>query len=221
MSKINSNRHGCTDVFRAFLVKNATYDGKLEIPVIYPEDKQPNRLIPFSKSLSTIDFNQWIHFYEDDVNFERIWNNPRKYLPLIKRFNGIITPDFSLYRDMPLVMQQWNTYRGKALGHWFQENGIKVIPNVRFGDERTYDFCCLGIQQGTTIAIGSYGCLGNKIDRSYFKKGLRTIIELLKPKAIIVYGSAPADIFSDCISNHIQIIQFESQFAQSRLTRHK
>ena len=37
---------------------------------------------------------------------------------------------------MPLVMQAWNTYRNRALAVWLQNNGIEVIPNVHFGDER-------------------------------------------------------------------------------------
>lgn len=34
MSQINSTRSGCKDVFRAFLVKNATYSGEQEIPCL-------------------------------------------------------------------------------------------------------------------------------------------------------------------------------------------
>ena len=64
--------------------------------------------------------------YEDDYRFERIWRNPRQYLNVLKRYNGVILPDFSLYRDMPLVMQLWNIYRSRAIGFWLQLNGIKA-----------------------------------------------------------------------------------------------
>ena len=124
MSKINSSRSGCKDVFHAFLVKNAQYDGHLEIPIIKPQDDIPDKLILFSKILGCKDYDQWVCFYEDDASFERIWNRPERYLPILSKFKGVITPDFSLYRDMPLVMQQWNIYRGRAIGHWLQENGM-------------------------------------------------------------------------------------------------
>lgn len=75
---------------------------------------------------------------EDDFLFERIWRNPRKYLEVLQRYEGVILPDFSLYRDMPLVMQLWNIYRSRAIGHWLQMNGVTVIPNIRYGDRRTY-----------------------------------------------------------------------------------
>ena len=115
MSKENSTRTGCKDVFRAFLVKNARYAGDLEIPCIEAEDQLPTRLIPFSKAFGSKDYDAWVHFYEDDVGFERLWNQPNKYMPILKKYAGVISPDFSVYRDMPLVMQQWNIYRSRAM----------------------------------------------------------------------------------------------------------
>ncbi len=216
MSKKNNTRSGCKDVFHSFLVKNATYDGDLEMPCINPVDAIPDKLIVFSKAVHSNDFNAFVHFFEDDVNFERIWNQPNKYLPILKRFDGIITPDFSLYRDMPLVMQEWNTYRSRAIGHWLQENDITVIPNIRFSDERSYSFCFDGISKGGTIAIGSHGCIKIKIERYYFEKGLYETVLKLEPKQIIVYGSAPNHIFGDYIKSGIEICQYNSDFLISR-----
>ena len=51
MSKENSTRTGCKDVFRAFLVKNAHYEGELEIPCIATEQSLPSKLVPFSKAV--------------------------------------------------------------------------------------------------------------------------------------------------------------------------
>lgn len=216
MSKYNNIRSGCKDVFRAFLVKNATYDGSLEMPCIKSIDAVPNKLIVFSKAIRSKDFNGFIHFFEDDVYFERIWNQPNKYLPILKRFDGVITPDFSLYRDMPLVMQEWNTYRSRAIGHWLQENGIPVIPNIRFADERSYSFCCDGIAKGGTIAIGSHGCVKVNIERIYFEKGLREIIKKLEPKSLVVYGATPDCIFGDYIKSGIEIVQYDSDCSSCR-----
>ena len=157
MSEENGARKGCKDVFRAFLVKNATYSGTFEIPSLPTSHDIPNKLIPFSKCIGSTEYDSWVHFYEDDASFERIWNTPNKYLPILQKFNGVITPDFSLYRDMPLAMQIWNTYRGKAIGNWLVENGVNVIPNVRWGDKRSFAFCCNGVGRNGTIAIGSHG----------------------------------------------------------------
>ena len=216
MSIINSARSGCKDVFHSYLVSTAHYAGELELPIIAPEYIIPKRLIPFSKALSCSDNDQWVHFYEDDAAFERVWNRPRTYLHILKRYQGVITPDFSIYRDMPLVMQQWNTYRGRALGHWWQDNGIRVIPNVRTGDQRTYSFCCDGLPISSTIAVGSHGCIKIRQERDFFLQGLLYVINRLRPGTIIIYGTAPFDVRSCCESHGTKIAQFDSTFSVSR-----
>lgn len=215
MSAKNCDRKGCKDVFRAFLVKKAQFDGELEIPCIIPEGKIPNKVIAFSEAIRSRDYNQWVHFYEDDVKFERIWNNPEKYLPILKKYNGVISPDFSLYRDMPLVMQQWNTYRGKAIGSWLQNNGVSVIPNVRFSDERSLEFCCLGVATQSIIAIGSHGCVKSIREREMFNNGLQFVVAAIKPHTIVVYGKSPDYIFEKFKKEGIEIIQFDSSFANA------
>ena len=210
MSRINGTRSGCKDVFHSYLVSDATYDGDLEIPVIKPTDQLPNRLISFSKAMRTEDYDQWVHFYEDDACFERVWNRPDRYLPKLKRFNGVITPDFSLYRDMPLVMQQWNIYRSHVIAAGLQKEGVSVLANVRWGDERTYKTCCLGVPKNASFAVGSHGCIKVLQDRKYFVEGLAYVIDTLKPKTIVVYGTAPEYIFGKYRESGITILQFDS-----------
>lgn len=215
MSKVNKNREGCRDVFHAYFVEDAEFDGKLEIPYIDRETEIPKRLISFTDALRTEDFDQWVHFYEDDTNFERLWNRPRIYLPRLKKFRGVISPDFSLYRDMPLVMQEWNTYRNRATGHWLQSNGIKVIPNIRWGDKRTYEFCFLGVRKHSVIAVGSHGLIKIREERKYFAEGLEYAVNTLHPTAVVVYGSAPKEVFSRCEEDGIRIIAFKSDISKA------
>lgn len=215
MVKANGQRKGCKDVFNAFLVAVARYAGLFEFPVIEPSNWIPNRLIAFSKAIACKEHDQWIHFYEDDYLFERVWRNPERYLDLFKRYNGVILPDFSLYRDMPFVMQLWNIYRSRAIGCWLQRNGIKVIVNIRYGDRRTYKVCCEGVPTHSTIAIGTHGTLKNRIDRDVFLAGLKVILDTLKPTAIVIYGSAPSYIRDCCHASGTQVYHFESDYAAS------
>ena len=203
------------DVFHAYLVENANYAGKDEIPCIVTSNLIPKKIISFSKAISRKDYDCWIHFYEHDSEFERLWRNPTVYLPIIKRFKGIISPDYSLYYDMPLCMQVWNTYRGRALAHWLQENGVEVIPNVRWGDDRTFKTSCLGVENGKTIAVGTHGCIKTLKGRNMFIAGFDYAINKLKPKAVIVYGRMPDKIFGLAKMQGIELIQFESEFSLS------
>ena len=206
------------DVFHSFLVEKADYDGYFELPKIRTSSQLPDRVITFSKAMARTwkDFDCWVMFYEHDVNFERLWHNPKQYLAKLKKFKGIISPDFSLYRNMPLCMQMWNTYRGRAIAVWLQNNGVEIIPNVRFNDERTYEFCFDGIEKFKTVAVGTHGCIKNRIDKDYFKDGLAEVVRRLSPRTIIVYGAAPDDIFKKYRDASINIMPFESEFSKSR-----
>lgn len=206
------------DVFHAFLVEKADYNGDIELPVIKTSDLIPEKVVTFSKAMSKkwTDFDCWVLFYEHDKNFERLWNNPKQYLPKLRKFKGIISPDFSLYRNMPLVMQAWNTYRSRALTHWLWQNGVEVIPNIRWNDERTFAFCFDGVEKNKTVAVGTHGCIKYRDDKEYFKAGLKELVKRLEPKTIIVYGAAPEDIFQKYKENGIEIIAFESEFSKSR-----
>ena len=205
-------------VFKSFLVENANYEGFFELPKLKTSDILPRKIVSFSKAMcrSFTDFNCFIHFYEDDIRFERLWNNTRQYLNKLKKFKGVISPDFSMYRNMPLCMQIWNVYRGRALANWLSENGVEIIPNVRFGDERTYLFCFEGIEKNKTVAVGTHGCIQHKEDRKYFKRGLEELVKRLEPQTIIVYGQAPDDIFKKYKDVGINILQFESEILKSR-----
>ncbi len=215
---MNNEKFNNYDVFHAFLVENADFDGYIELPVIKTSDKLPEKVVTFSKAMSKSwsDFDCWVVFYEHDKEFERLWNNPKQYLNKLKKFKGVISPDFSLYRNMPLVMQMWNTYRGRALAMWLQNNDVEIIPNVRFGDERTFSFCFDGIEDNKAVAIGTHGCIKRKEDKIFFRVGLARMVQRLSPKIIIVYGSAPDNIFKPYKDMGIKIIAFESEFSKSR-----
>ncbi len=206
------------NVFHAFLVENTNFDGYIELPVIKTSNMLPQKLVTFSKAMSKTwtDFDCWVVFYEHDKAFERLWNNPKQYLSKLKKFKGVISPDFSLYRNMPLVMQMWNTYRGRAIAVWLQNNGIEIIPNIRFGDERTFSFCFDAVEKNKTVAVGTPGCIKRKEDRIFFKVGLACLVQKLSPKTIIVYGRAPDSIFKPYRDKGIDIIAFESDFSKSR-----
>ena len=100
--KTSKNSPAKYDYFHGNLAKDAQSTGDWDIPSIESSGVVPNRVITFSKCLKSEDFECWVVFYEDDNAFERLWNNPERYLPILKRFAGVVCPDFSLYGDYPL-----------------------------------------------------------------------------------------------------------------------
>lgn len=81
------------------------------------------------------------------------------------------------------------------------------MPNVRWGDERTYDFAFEGLSEGGTYAVSTNGCIRDKLDRYYFKKGLEKMVETLKPTTIVNYHGTPKDIFEPYQKIYLSLIK--------------
>ena len=192
--------------FKSYLTANARFSPSFEMPILERVDFRPTRAIPFDKARNTKDYAQWVHFYVDDINFECLWRNPCHYLGMLKKFEGVITPDYSLYLDMPLPMQLWNTYRNRSIAYWLQSNDVKIVPNIRWGKERTYGFAFDGIKQGGTVAVGTSGCIKDSIDRYYFTKGLKEMINIIRPTVVVCYSRMPDDVFGFCKEMDIDFI---------------
>jgi len=218
MSESYSRKKGCKDVFNEFLVSNAIYTESIEIPRLAPTFDIPYSVISFRKAMAKSgrrDYGSWVHFYLHDWEFESIWRHAKRYLNRLKKYQGVILPDFSVFRDMPYVMQQWNIYRSRAIGNWLQHNGVRIIPNIRYADSRTYPVSCLGIEEGCVIAFGSLGNIKNKKNREFFLAGFDYAVKKLRPSAVIIYGSAPDRYFGKYKDAGLKIISFESEFAIS------
>lgn len=215
MAKIEKNRKSCKDVYKSFLVEDAYFDGDYEIPVLKGiNNVNPKNLILYSDRNKNPNKEAWVCFYEDDYKINSFWNAPRKCLNILSKYGGVITPDYSLYRDMPLSMQIWNIFRSRALGSYLQSNGIKVVPNVRFSDERTYDIACAEIKKNSTIALSTHGLMKIKKEKEIFKKGLDYVIRKLTPKTLIIYGTTPYDVFEKYKLQGIEILSYESKISK-------
>lgn len=204
------------DGFNSELVANAFFDGILEIPQLEKPKEIiiPTSLIPFSQIKRSNDKTETIHFYEYDKKFNNALSSTKELLPQLKTFSSIISPDYSLYRDMPLCLQIANTYLNRAIGYYLQSNGLYVIPNVRWGDERSYTttelpekFAFLGIPKNSIVSIGTYGCIKSRENKQYFKDGLSAMIEELSPQVVLVYGGMPDSIFND-FKNQTQFVNY-------------
>lgn len=198
--------HKTEDGFNPELVNGATFDGLFEIPHIFAPKKIkiPSSLIPFSVRKQSHTHAECVHFYEYDVKFAGILEDVKYHTAELSEFFGVITPDYSLYRDMPFTHQISNTYFNRAVGYYLQSHGLYVIPNIRWGDERTYTRCFgesevplafAGVEKHSIVSVGSYGCMRNRDNRFYFSEGLTAMINELEPKVVLVYGSMPDDIF--------------------------
>lgn len=163
-------------------------DGHFEMPIIHRENIIPDKLIGFNYMLSSKDKHVGIHMFVDDYQFERLWNQPERYINSLRKFDCVFTPDFSLYMDMPIAMKVWNTYRSRLLGQYWQSQGIKVIPTVSWAEHQTYDFCFDGIEEESIVAISTVGVKQDPFAIEVWKDGVMAMIEKIHPYAILIYG---------------------------------
>lgn len=163
-------------------------EGWFQMPIIRNDDYIPSDLIGFNYLLNTDRRDCGIHFYIDDYQFERIWNAPEVYIDKLLEFEGALTPDFSLYMDMPMATKIWNVYRSRLIGQIMQDAGIKVTPTISWAEPETYKFCFDGIEQGATVSVSTVGVKRFKDSMDVFRDGCDAMIEKIQPKKILLYG---------------------------------
>lgn len=159
-----------------------------QMPTIRNDNFIPSDLIGFNYAKTNKDKDCGVHFYVDDYQFERIWNYPEKYVEILSAYDCILSPDFSLYMDMPMPMKIWNIYRSRQIGAYYQQKGIKVIPTISWAEPETFEFCFKGIPEGSVVSISTIGVKENKQALQVWRDGMAEMMKQINPSAVIVYG---------------------------------
>lgn len=164
--------------------------GKYQMPIIEREEHIPNSLIGFNYAMTSKDKSAGIHWYIDDYQMERVWVSPEKYIEILKAYDCVLTPDFSLYMDMPYSMKIWNVFRSRLIGQMCQDAGLNVIPTVSWAEEATFDFAFDGLPENGVLSISTVGVKNSPEALEIWKAGVTELIKRKKPKVLLVYGGA-------------------------------
>ncbi len=190
-------------------LQRATFDGvgRYQIPEIFPADTDCDTWIGcnFAKTCDEREVHG-IHFFVDDYQFNRFWADPDRYVPMLKQFKAVMTPDFSTYTDFPLALQIYNHYRKHWLGAYWQLNGMIVIPTISWGDEDSYEWCFDGEPKNSTVAISSVGIMNEAEAKRLFISGYREMLDRLTPTRLILQGDLP----EECSTEGMDVIHIES-----------
>lgn len=182
----------------------------LELPILPAVDVTPAELIGWNYARGgEPEIDQGVHFFLDDYQFESVWSQPEKYTDRLSEWGCVCTPDFSLFRDMPYPMQLWNVYRSRALGAYWADNGITVVPTLQWSiPQFTIDFLD-GMPYNSTVAVSSLGITRDPLARELWCLGMRTCIEEITPKRILYYG-LPLDFDF----GNIEVVTYRNKNAQ-------
>lgn len=171
--------------------------GFWELPTVRKETLVPDDLIGFNYVMNTDVSGYGVHFYVDDYQFERVWNDPDKYIPYLKEAQCVLMPDFSLYMDMPLPMKLWNVYRSRAMAHYWQRHGIRVLASLTWADQKSYDYCFEGIPEGSVVAVSTVGVKNDEGAMRVWKDGMDEAMRRIRPSAVLLYGGGIGYDFGD------------------------
>lgn len=189
--------------------------GQWEFPPILGTDDIPESLMGFNYCLSDKGngFNNTIHFYLDDYQFERLWNQPDKYIPILARYRSCLTPDFSLFRDTPLAIQIYSVFKSRLLGYLMEQQGIKVIPTLQWADYKSHEWVFDGLPQHKVYSVSTVGVERDKPAYLLWKIGMKEALRHVKPSHLIVYGN---DIGFDFKDVPVTFIKPTGRFQQKK-----
>ena len=206
---------------RLFNLQTANFDGVGEygIPPIAPTQYVPVPFIPFSDAAA---FRgdcaaTGIHFFLDDYRFARVWNSPERYIPMLRRFSCVCSPDFSLFVNTPKAIQIFNHYRKHWCAAYWQWNGINVIPTICWSDADSFAWCFDGEPVDGAVAVSSVGVMDSNEKKALFLQGYREMTIRLRPSTILHYGKPMDEIAGEVIA----IDAFQEKYARMRAARRK
>lgn len=125
-----------------------------------------------------------------DYKFEIAWNRPSTVLAYVMHFWASLTPNFSMYRDWPVVLQKYNLYRSMWCGRFWQDHDVRVIPTINWSDVNSYEWAFLGVPKRQIVAI-QVPDQRDPLSAILFKSGFDAMVDRIDPITIIVYGMLP------------------------------
>lgn len=150
---------------KQLLVRNEfLYQGKSAGEYDFPVIRKQNINIEKIKFLSYSDAkkndnenkDKTIHFFTYDWKFKKVYSNPEEELEKLSQYYCLLSPDFSIFENMPKALQIESIFKNRWCGAYWQSKNLNVIPTVSWGDESTFDFCFDGIEKGSIVAVSTY-----------------------------------------------------------------
>jgi hypothetical protein len=163
------------------------------IPALPATRSEPARLLPYNArhAIAAARPGDAVHFFLDDYRFETVWSKPERGLSRCRSVGAALTPDFSLWTDMPPVMQMWQVYRSRWCGAWMAYHGVRVIPTMSWSTPDSYPFAFAGIAAGSVVAVSTVGVVRDRDARALFAAGYAAMLQTLRPALVLVYGTPP------------------------------
>jgi hypothetical protein len=147
-----------------------------------------------SDSIRGLDLEKTIlAFYVDDYRFDRWFTEPKKYVSkaLAAGIPMAISPNYSLWELDPAAVHIWATYRSRWVARYMQEAGIRIIPDVNWASEDSFEFCLAGIPKHApciSIQVQTFNKAYGGWETREIRRGVEFAIRELEPQKLLLYG---------------------------------
>lgn len=162
--------------------------GKYDFPVIRKQniDIEKIKFLSYSdiKNGDNENKDKTIHFFTYDWKFENVYSSPEEELEKLSRYYCLLSPDFSIFENMPKALQIESIFKNRWCGAYWQSKNLNVISTVSWGDESTFDFCFDGIEKGSIVAVSTYyreNC------EEEFMLGYNEMLKRIQPETVLCY----------------------------------
>lgn len=180
---------------KEFLRDDVPLTGKYNFPQLAPVNYLPEEpVLPFNYLKSSVKKGRyWYHCFTADKNFNRLYTHFEEYAEILLRgAKGLISTDFSLYRDYPEEILIDTCHHNRAVDYALQQAGVPIIPTAGFAGESSWEWCFDGLPLNSTVAVTT-NCLGrDRETHRLFVGGINAMVEKIHPTAIVVCGKVPA-----------------------------
>lgn len=109
-----------------FLFQNNSC-GKYEFPKIKKQNIDVNKIEFLSyvnaKTDDTKNKDKTIHFFTYDWKFEKVYENAEEELEKLKQYYCLLSPDFSIFTNMPIALQIQSIFKNRWCGAYWKVKG--------------------------------------------------------------------------------------------------
>ena len=182
------------DTMHEVYLQGAELEDRFGFPILDPVFVKPENSISLPKSIKNIKTkNTIVHCYVEDSYLEPVWKDARRYVDNLLYYPCMVMPDLTVTAFMPPAMQVWNRFRNMALARYFCDLGITVVPSLGVLSDKDSDFMLYGMPEDSTVAVSTKGRLRKKEEHKLFMSGLYHVLDIIKPRNLLMFGSIPSD----------------------------
>jgi hypothetical protein len=129
-------------------------------------------------------------YYVWDKHFEDIWRDAVSSVKhhIDRGFGSVVMPDFSLWRDDPFASQLWNVYRSRWMARYWQEAGLKVIPNLQTGTPSVYPWAIHTLPKKCPVLAVQCRGTSDDMGKKLFLACVREAVKVVQPERMFIYS---------------------------------